>query len=313
MKAAPGLFLAVVLAVLGAAPAEVCRAADGNARWDFLRTNLDVFPGTEKIFEPDELLFWRLKANLSKVRAAEKLPDREFRFRVSTDAAGRRVTQRASEAAPEVLFLGDSCTFGIPVDDREAFPALVGEMLGVQAINAGVPGYSAFQGRVLLENLSERPRAVVIAFWMNGRTSWDHLSDAEHRELLAAERAGEFSRHRLTRLLRRVTPGVRPRLTEQEFVAELHALISRSRAMDAAPILVIWPTAGQMEGAEEHPRQALIRQVGSDTGTSVVELEGAFRASGSSRLFVDPVHATARGYRIAAERIADALRPLLQP
>ena len=309
MNAAPAM-RAVVLAGLILA---LGRAGDDNARWNFLRTNLQVFPGTEKLFEPDDRLFWRLKAGLSKVRAAEQLPDKRYPFRVSTDAHGRRKTPETSPQGPTALFLGDSCTFGIPVDDAEAFPARVGDLLGVKALNAGVPGYSAFQGRVLLDSLAERPRAVVISFWVNGRTSWDHLSDAEHVELLAAERSGEFSKHRVTRLLRRVTPGVRPRLSDEEFAGELRRMIVRSREIGAEPVLLIWPTIDQMSGGAEHERQRIIRGTGRETGAKVVDLAESFRVSGGERLFVDPVHATAEGYRVAAAVVAEALQPILAP
>ncbi|MBI1356376.1 MAG: hypothetical protein GC160_18700 [Acidobacteria bacterium] len=288
-------------------------AADSNARWDFLRMNLQVFPGTEKIFQPDDLLFWKLRPNLQEVPASEKLPDAEHAFRVSTDAEGRRRTPAGAEGAKTMLFLGDSCTFGIPVNDAEAFPARVGEALGVRAINAGVPGYSAFQGRLVLEQAlaaGERPDVVVITFWVNGRTVWDHLSDAEHSELMAAERAGEMSRHRVTRLLRRVLPEGRPRLTEEEFGSEIRAMVEAARKAGAVPVLVVWPSAVQMDGGMEHPRQTLLRTIGRETGTVVAEPLEAFRAAGGARLFVDPVHATAEGYEVAARAVAAALAKL---
>jgi lysophospholipase L1-like esterase len=288
-------------------------AEDVNPRWDFLRMNLQVFPGTDQIFEADGRLFWRLKANLNKIRAAEKLPQREYPFQVSTDAKGRRSISKTSPANSAVLFLGDSCTFGIPVNDNEAFPARVSQALNIPVINAGVPGYSAFQGRLLLDDFKERPHAIVITFWVNDRTIWDHLSDAEHFELLAADRAGEFSRHRLTRILRRAMPGTRPRLNEDEFAAELTALIQRARTMGAVPLLVIWPTARQMNGEPEDLRQTIIRNVGKQTETTVVDLAPNFASRGGSSLFVDPVHATVRGYQVAADTIAGALRPLVNP
>ncbi len=295
------------LALCGMASAD-----DSNRRWNFLRTNLQVFPGTEKIFEADPDLFWKLKPSLEAVEAAEKLADREYPFAVSTDAAGRRRSPQAHNDAPEILFLGDSCTFGIPVNDFDTFPAIAGKRLGVRVVNAGVPGYSAFQGRMLLEKLDSRPAAVVIAFWMNGRTSWDHLSDAEHLELLAAERAGELSRHRVTRLLRRVAPGAaRPRLSDDEFAGELRNMITVAEEKGATPLLVVWPSQGQMLGEEAHPRQRIIAAVAAEAGTRFLELADRFRVGGGARLFVDPVHATAEGYRIAGEAVAEALRPVL--
>ncbi len=301
------------LLALGLALAGALWAADSNARWDFLRMNLQVFPGTENIFQADDALFWKLKPNLRRVKASEKLPEAEFPFRASTDAAGRRLTGEAKAGSKTVLFLGDSCTFGIPVEDAEAFPARVGANLGVRAVNAGVPGYSAFQGRlVLADYLAEhKPDAVVITFWVNGRTIWDHLSDAEHQELMAAERAGEMSRHRVMRLLRRVLPEGRPRLTEEEFEAEIRIMIEMAREAGAKPLVVIWPAAVQIAGGEEHPRQTLLRQVSQETGAPLVEPLQAFRAQGGESLYADAVHATAKGYAVAAQEIATALEPLL--
>jgi hypothetical protein len=160
-----------------------------NPRWEFLVTNLDVFPGTDQFFESDSRLFWRLRPNLRDVAAAERLPDGStYRFTASTGPDGRRVTPPVNAAESRVLFLGDSSTFGIPVGDAEAFPAVVQRLVpGLAAINAGVPGYSAFQGRRLLEHLAEMsdaPRFVIAAFWPNDRSTWDHLSDPEHAQLL---------------------------------------------------------------------------------------------------------------------------------
>ena len=301
------------LLVAGLLFAAAVGAAESNPRWDFLRMNLQVFPGTEKIFQADDALFWKLRPNLRNVPASEKLERSEHPFRVSTDAAGRRRTPAAPETARTVLFLGDSCTFGIPVEDDEAFPAVVGRTLGVRAVNAGVPGYSAFQGRVALERAlakGERPDIVVITFWINGRTIWDHLSDAEHLELMAAERAGEMSRHRVTRLLRRALPEGRPRLTEDELAAEIRAMIAAARAAGAAPLVVSWPTAHQMTGGDEHPRQSLLREVARAEKAAFVELMQAFRAAGGEGLFVDPVHATAGGYQTAAREIGAAIARL---
>jgi len=290
-------------------------AADSNPRWSFLVTNLEVFPGTEKIFEPDPTLFWRLKPNLEKVRAAERLPDAEYPFQVSTDADGRRRTPAAPDGAGTVLFLGDSTTFGIPVNDEDSFPARVQHHLkGVRCINAGVPGYSAYQGRLLLETAGARikPDAVVITFWPNGRTVWDHLSDHEHAELLAAERTGELSRHRLTRLLRRVTPGERQRLNEEEFAAEIRAIIKGCRELGAVPVVQIWPARNQMaDSGLVVDRQQILRQVARESGARTVDLVSAFRAEPGEKLFVDSVHATKLGYELAAKRLSAVLDQVL--
>ncbi len=279
-----------------------------NPRWEFLVTNLQVFPGTERFFEPDARLFWRLRPNLRGLRAAERLPEREFPFTVSTDDQGRRLTPPAAGAQASILFLGDSCTFGIPVNDEEAFPAVVERRLsGVRCLNAGVPGYSAFQGRLLLEQMAASqpaPRAVVVTFWPNDGSVWDHLSDLEHAQMLE----GAFT-PRLTRLVRRATAPKRPRLTNEEFAAEIRALIRRTRAWGAEPIIVLWPSRPQMSGAPEIDRQQTLRRLAREHRTRLADLAQVFRSRGGAALFTDNIHATRDGYALAAE----ALLPLLGP
>jgi lysophospholipase L1-like esterase len=282
-----------------------------NPRWHFLRTNLDVFPGTDKLFEPDAKLFWRLKSNLNRVRAAECLPQKEFPFSVSTDASGRRLMPQPKSVTHRVLFLGDSCTFGIPVNDDETFPAIIQRKLeGVQSINAAVPGYTAFQGRLLLEGIySElQPDVVVITFWPNDRSVWDHLSDAEHQELLSAEQAGEFSRYRVIRMLRRATPGKRPRLTEEEFAEQIRSILRLCRERGSEPILQIWPAQPQMSTGEEIGLQRVLRTIAGLERVRMVDLVPVFRQRREMDLFVDSIHVTKAGYALVAE----SLRPILQ-
>jgi len=301
-------FLALAACGAGAAPSTF--AEDGNPRWDFLQTNLQVFPGTEKLFEPDPILFWKLRANLRRVKAEERLPQSSHKFRVSTDRAGRRVTKSVDGANRTVLFLGDSCTFGIPVNDDEAFPEQVQSSLdGVRCVNAGVPGYSAFQGRIQLEQVLkvDKPDVAVVTFWPNGRTVWDHLSDAEHLELLEAERNDEFSRHRLSRLLRRAMPGERQRLNDEEFEAEIRRMIELCRQAGTTPILQVWPAQAQMTKELAVGRQSILRRVGRETEVRVVDQVEPFRRAGGEKLFVDPVHATAEGYRVAADGLTPSI------
>lgn len=292
------------------------RAAE-NARWNFLVTNLDVFPGTEQLFEPDEKLFWRLRKNLKKVKASEKLPGVEYPFTVSTDSEGRRRVPGPNDAKPTVFFIGDSCTFGIPVDDDEAFPARTQERLArkhdiaIRAVNAGVPGYSVFQGRILLDQLQETPDVVVVTFWPNGRSIWDHLSDAEHEELLAAERSGEFSRLRFTRLWRRATPGDRQRLNDEEFAEQLRLIAAWCREKGSVAVFQVWPMQRQTKESIEGDRQEIVRRVGLEERVTVVDLVPVFRASGDDGLFTDSVHCTRKGYALVAAALTEALAELL--
>jgi lysophospholipase L1-like esterase len=78
-----------------------------------------------------------------------------------------------------LLFLGSSITFGWGVATRDAFPEKVREGLeeaspgrAFEAINAGVPGYSSYQGLRCLEEILPRyrPDVVVAEFGINDGT-----------------------------------------------------------------------------------------------------------------------------------------------
>jgi lysophospholipase L1-like esterase len=279
-----------------------------NPRFEFLRTNLQVFPGTDKLFVPDERLFWRLRSKLKDIRAAERLPGVEYPFIVSTDAKGRRSIPQRPGTRRRILFLGDSCTFGIPVNDGESFPALVQQALsGTECLNAGVPGYSTFQGRLLLEGTSERLDVIVITFWPNDRSVWDQLGDYEHQELLRAERENSFSRYRYLRILRRAAPTDRPRLSAAEFEEQIRLLVRLSRDRGAKPVIQIWPARQQVEGMGETDHQEVLRRVSKTEGVMLVDLLPVFRAAKSRGLFVDSIHASRAGYALAAEALVRVL------
>src|SRR5260221_2296688 len=112
-------------------------------------------PALSEILEPDPALFWRLRPNLDRHVVAGTIPGgKGVRFAASTDAERCRRGASTGPVSRLALFLGDSCTFGIGVEDEEAFPALLEKRIpGLVAINGGVPGYTAFQGRRRLETL----------------------------------------------------------------------------------------------------------------------------------------------------------------
>src|SRR5262249_3196162 len=66
----------------------------------------------------------------------------------STDANGNRVTARSSDpAADNVLFMGDSFTFGMGLNDDQAVPQLFSQFTSKRynVINFGVPTYGLHQ------------------------------------------------------------------------------------------------------------------------------------------------------------------------
>jgi lysophospholipase L1-like esterase len=180
------LLAAAALAVFLAAAEGVCRLVDlrprmGGAtanppwmqhRWLLPRDDYREAFAAEgflgryyEVYEWDRWRFYRLRPN-REVSFLDPFAPREARdatrWTVQTSAQGYRTKSFEAKPAPgirRVVSLGDSSTFGWGVDGAEAYPARLEEALdrreGEQArwevLNLGVPGYSTFQGRVMLE------------------------------------------------------------------------------------------------------------------------------------------------------------------
>jgi hypothetical protein len=92
---------------------------------------------------------------------------------------GQRVTAEKTLNSKRLLFLGSSVTFGWGVSAEKAFPELVRKGLeealpgsAFETLNAGVPGYSSYQGLRYLKTIFSRyePDVVVAEFGINDGT-----------------------------------------------------------------------------------------------------------------------------------------------
>ena len=116
------------------------------------------------LYEWDRFLFYRLRPDVNIELLDPFAPPgalEKSRWSVHTNAQGFRGDALAArKPAVRVAALGDSSTFGWGVEQFEAYPGRLAHTLAdklgrppadVEVLNLGVPGYSSFQGRVLLE------------------------------------------------------------------------------------------------------------------------------------------------------------------
>jgi lysophospholipase L1-like esterase len=93
--------------------------------------------------------------------------------------------RNAIEETLRVVCMGDSCTMGWEVLNHQTFCHLLKELLEkslsitVETINAGVPGYSSFQGLHQLEKrvLSLKPDVIVFSYCWNDHTFAIHMHE----------------------------------------------------------------------------------------------------------------------------------------
>ena len=154
------------------------------------------------LYEWDRYLFYRLRPTTSldlvDVFAPPAARERT-RWHVQTNSHGFRTPEFSLGRTPgtvRVVVLGDSSTFGWGVDASEAYPQQLRAALAarldlplerVEVIDLGVPGYSSFQGLVLLQRLglALSPDLVVWSFLSN-----DGAATGEDDQATYARRVG---------------------------------------------------------------------------------------------------------------------------
>jgi lysophospholipase L1-like esterase len=311
---------AVLLVLLEGGARLLAPAPEASRFGELSRLAVELgLPSLQKAVLPDRVLFWKLKPGVPPtVIEGRTGPSDPIRFTMSTTPAGFRAPGPAGP--PSVVCVGDSCTFGLGVEDGETFPSQLRASLGPEVLNAGIPGYSAYQGhRLLKERIgSWRPKAVVIQFGWNDAAVWDGRSDAEHAVLLASG-PGLLFRSRLVQLLAShlfgrggrpsgaAAPPGRPRLTPEEFGEELRAMVRLSRSEGAVPLLVLWPARYHLQGIRVPPHLDVIRKVAATEGSPLVDLFEVFSREGGAALYADAIHANTAGNRAVAAAVAAAL------
>lgn len=110
--------------------------------------NLVVRRISPDIYVTDKVIFWKLKANndFSGDNIEYKINSNSMRSPEVESVKNQKNVYR-------ILYLGDSCTFGWGVDYKDTFANVLNELLNkhyvnyrFESINAGVPGYSSYQG-----------------------------------------------------------------------------------------------------------------------------------------------------------------------
>ena len=242
-----------------------------------------------------------------------------------------------------LMTTGDSSVFGFGVAEDAVFSSVAAAALGVEAINAAIPGYSTFQSINLLRlrALQTEPSLLVIGnLWSDN--NFDSFVD---RDLLATTTG--YARSPLARLqkllsasavyqvadwkLRVKQQAQRIRTVSWQVGSSQHIGLRRVEINDYAANLEILTGMAHEVGAEvvflllaneedvrSHvggqkawtPYRQVMRDTAARHGAPLIDVPALFQASGlgEEALFLDEMHPTAAGHNI----IGQALTSLLQ-
>lgn len=282
----------------------------------------------------DRHLFWRLKPHLKEKRVQGAVRGELIEFRVTTNDFGLRDAEIGPKRGLRILALGNSCTFGVGVEGEDSFPEQLENLLGssvpdgIEVLNAGTPGFTAFQGRRFLERIGDDldPDIVLVSFGFNDSDVWSSRTDRETAAVFDPEGWRKWARRSaFYRLLAAALPrrgeggsqngaGQIPRLMPDEFYEEMTGIASWAQDRGKNVLFLVWPYRKQVTESRPEPivYQPLILKVAADTRSPAINLIDALLVAGeelefSGELFVDHVHASPLGCRVVATAIADLL------
>ena len=242
----------------------------------------------------------------------------------TTNALGLRDDDLADDGSKRILALGDSCTWGWQVAQEAAYPQQLQRLIDARngqgryrVINAGVPGYTSYQGLVYLEAAIQtlRPSVVIIGFGFNDASRAAEITAALERQraLLPFIRINDFllEHSHLWRWLRdQFVPAA------QEAVAAL-SVGEALATSDASPEVRVSPAqfgrnlARMVRLCQEHAAKVILLSFASRGRTSQPYVSAMNRVATEFAVplltyqgpRLDVVHPTASGYRSLAEHV----------
>jgi lysophospholipase L1-like esterase len=246
---------------------------------------------------------------------------------------GLPVTPDKPAGARRIIALGDSNTFGWDVDEGANWPAQLHALLaashpGTEVINAGVWGYSSFQGeRRFRELISLDPDIVLVSFGGNDAHQVT-VPDAEYvRRHDGIDRLTRATRHsRLAQLVVAAWDRVQgatsaggrlvPRVSLDDYTRHLRSIVAEGRARDTRIVLLTRPFIGASTDPASWKSHApayndATRRVAQTEQTPVIDVYDAFKDRPD--LFDDESHFGVEGHRAAAALIHAELARVLEP
>ena len=232
------------------------------ARWVLVDPGLSLW-NLYACIQPSALLGQEFKP-----LCAGNLANTEFH----TNSLGLRGDEVPDDGTVRILAIGDSCTWGWGVSESESYPSFLQRMLDYNSgghrytvINAGIPGFTSYQGLLYLRERGAllRPEIVLIGYGFNDQTRVGEIRDliATNRRMMPVLQVDKIlGTHSLlyrwmrNKLIRPRPEGLPPRVSIDQYDANLAAIVDLVRTMGARPVLLSFLKA---DNAYAPPEQAV--------------------------------------------------------
>jgi lysophospholipase L1-like esterase len=228
-----------------------------------------------------------------------------------------------------IFALGDSNTFGWDVDDGVNWPAQLHTMLkdqGAEVINAGVWGYTSFQGLARFKELiAFNPDLIMVSFggndahqvrvpddrYVRGHDRIDRLTRAT-RKLRVAQLA--VAGWDLAGVAAAGSGSLVPRVSLDDYRRNLREMIALGRSRGIIVVLLTRPFIGESDDPKSWKTyapqyNAATLAIAAEEHVPAIDVFAAFH--NREKLFDDESHFGVEGHHEAALMLHDALLPLI--
>jgi lysophospholipase L1-like esterase len=246
---------------------------------------------------------------------------------------GEEISADKKPGSYRIFAIGDSNTLGWRGKDGPNWPADLQELLRKKSdrftvVNAGVYGYSSFQGlRRFQEAIRFQPDMVLISFGCNDAMrvtmSDKEFADRKVRSIgldttLVKFRLGQLFLACSDRIVLGGKEGLVPRVSLPEYEDNLGEIIRLAEEKKMRVVLLTRPFIDPSIDPSPHKLwwrefasayNDATREVAKRSGVPVVDIYSHFK--GKKEYFVDECHFTKEGHGRAAKIIADRILPLV--
>lgn len=294
-----------------------------------------------EVFKKDHDLFWRFRPSLD-------ITSRFFegkRYRINSyGLRGDGIPPKSDRI--RLVFLGNSCTFGWGMADNQTYVKQLEMMINadpslpkVEVINAGIPGYSSFQGRrfFLSDIVPLKPDILMAMFaWNDQWAAAGNIPDDEQKlpRQSIIDIQNLLSRLKIYRMTKKLLlSAVEKPLSEElnrqkpvyrvsfaDFYDNLNAIVNYARVERIKPILLTspipsldkyYPARSNSNMHDYHERYNMqTRLAARNNSADLIDIAQEFNKYDNlyDNAPKDPIHFNAEGHRIAAEAIYQYLK-----
>jgi len=294
----------------------------------------DYTPSNQKAFlyhhedigwmRKDPQRYWRFNSGTFEMASSEV--GEVTTFRINQDGirhSGPVVPKQ--KGVRRIVCLGDSTTFGVDLQDVFTYPSQLEKKLNdgtdgfhYEVINAGVPGYTTYQGTQFLREKYSAWAPDIITIYFGENDNYDVKRFYQELDNNGMKKVDLFLRRTLRTysFVKKITQSLHIGLDAavhkaeraEAFIDHLEALIDFAQEKNIRAYLVTYPTYNEVFGDAPHAYNARIRESAAKYNVELVDLVALFRAEKDKKLFRDNLHHTPQGSELVANALFSALR-----